>query len=65
MLWALAPRTPTRDELALSAPTNAQAGTPFKVRVFAYDDKGKRTPAAGATVTGAAAPDRRRRPRPR
>jgi len=26
---------------------------PFTVRVFAYDDKGKRSPAAGVKVTGA------------
>ena len=29
---------------------------PFTVQVFSYDDKGKRKPAVGATVTGATAP---------
>ena len=29
---------------------------PFTVRVWAYDGKGKRTPQAGAKVTGAAQP---------
>ena len=40
----------------LSAPDTAKAGMPFTVRVFSYDEKGKRKPAAGAKVTGAAAP---------
>jgi hypothetical protein len=47
---------PYPDELALSAPAKVQAGMPFTVRVFAYDAKGKRKPAAGATVTGASGP---------
>jgi hypothetical protein len=55
VLWALA-SFPYPNELALSAPDEATAGDPFTVRVFAYDDKGKRAPAAGATVTGAASP---------
>ncbi len=29
---------------------------PFSVKVFSYDEKGKRKPVAGATVTGAAGP---------
>ena len=28
---------------------------PFTVRAWSYDEKGKRTPAAGVTVTGASA----------
>jgi hypothetical protein len=44
------------DELVLSAPTSTKAGTAFTVRVWAYDGKGKRTPQAGAKVTGAAEP---------
>ncbi|HEU5064074.1 MAG TPA: hypothetical protein VFT79_13125 [Solirubrobacterales bacterium] len=44
------------DELVLSAPASAKAGMPFTVRVWAYDGKGKRTPQAGAKVTGAAEP---------
>jgi hypothetical protein len=42
------------DELVLTAPDTAKAGMPFTVRVWAYDGKGKRTPHAGAKVTGAA-----------
>ena len=55
VLWALA-AYPYPNELALAAPTEATAGVPFQVTVHSYDDKGKRKPAAGATVTGAAAP---------
>lgn len=55
VLWALAP-FPYPDELWLQAPRNVQAGAPFGVKVFAYDTKGKRKPAAGVTVTGAGAP---------
>jgi hypothetical protein len=55
VLWALAPY-PYPDELALSAPAEAVAGVPFEARVFAYADDGKRKPAAGVTVTGAALP---------
>jgi len=47
---------PYPDELALSAPARVRAGVPFTVRVFAYDAKGKKKPAAGATVTGASGP---------
>lgn len=58
VLWALAvskaPSYTYPDELSLSAPSRATAGKPFSVRVFSYDEKGKRTPAAGVTVTGAA-----------
>ena len=54
VLWALA-AFPYPNELSLSAPERATAGKPFEVRVFSYDDKGKRKPAAGVKVTGAAA----------
>jgi hypothetical protein len=60
VLWALA-KTEAPDykypaELVLSAPAKATAGSSFSVRVWAYDEKGKRTPQAGAKVTGAAEP---------
>jgi hypothetical protein len=55
VLWALAP-FPYPDELALSAPAKATAGEAFTVRVFSYDDKGKRAPVVGAKVTGATGP---------
>ncbi len=56
VLWYLATAYPYPEELALSAPTAAMAGEPFPVRVFSYDEKGKRKPAAGVTVTGAGGP---------
>jgi hypothetical protein len=43
----------TGDELALQAPARAGFGASIRVRVFAYDQNGRRTPAAGATVHGA------------
>jgi hypothetical protein len=52
VLWALEP-FPYPDELALSAPATAKAGKPFRVRVFSYDDRGRRRPAAGVEVSGA------------
>jgi hypothetical protein len=55
VLWALA-KYPYPNELSLVAPNEATPGVPFEVRVFSYDDKGKRKPAAGATVTGALTP---------
>jgi hypothetical protein len=55
VLWALEPY-PYPNELSLVAPEAAAAGVPFEVRVFSYSDKGKRKPAAGVAVTGAAAP---------
>ena len=55
VLWALEP-FPYPDELALSAPATAKAGKPFQVRVFSYDDKGKRKPAEGVIVSGASGP---------
>jgi hypothetical protein len=60
VLYALAtteaPSYEYPDELALTAPAKATTGMPFTVRVFSYDEKGKRKPAAGAKVTGASAP---------
>ncbi len=56
VLWYLAPSYPYPEELALSAPPSASAGKPFGVRVFTYSEKGKRRPAAGASVTGASTP---------
>lgn len=55
VLWDLA-SYPYPNELSLVAPTEATAGVPFGVQVFSYDEKGKRKPVAGATVSGAAAP---------
>jgi hypothetical protein len=55
VLWAYA-SFPYPNELALEAPTEATTGVPFEVRVYSYDDKGKRKPAAGATVPGATGP---------
>jgi hypothetical protein len=56
VLWDLAPSYPYPGELALSAPARAKKGTPFTVRVFSYDEKGRRRPAAGVKVTGATGP---------
>jgi hypothetical protein len=55
VLWALA-KYPYPKELALEAPGEATAGTPFIVRVLSYDDKGKKKPVRGALVTGGAGP---------
>jgi hypothetical protein len=52
VLWDLAPSYPYPNELALEAPERADAGVPFTVRVVSYDEKGKRKPVAGATITG-------------
>jgi hypothetical protein len=56
VLWDLAPSFPYPDELVLEAPNTAKAGQSFKVKVLAYDEKGKSKPAAGVKVTGASAP---------
>ncbi len=53
VLWDLAPSYPYPDELALVAPATVTAGLPFTVSAYAYDEKGKRKPAAGVKVTGA------------
>ncbi len=55
VLWALEPY-PYPNELSLIAPFSAHPGEPFQVSVFSYNDKGKKKPAAGATVTGASGP---------
>lgn len=52
VLWDLAPSYPYPAELGLEAPERAETGVPFEVRVLAYDEKGKRTPVAGAKITG-------------
>lgn len=56
VLWDLAPSYPYPNELALVVPDNTTSGAPFTAHVFSYDEKGKRKPVAGATVTGATAP---------
>lgn len=56
VLWDLAPSYPYPDELVLEAPDQAGAGKAFQVKVFAYDEKGKKKPAAGVTVSGASGP---------
>src|SRR6476659_6539079 len=56
VLWTLAPSYPYPDELVRDAPDTARAGMSFTVRVWAYDEKGRKKPQAGAKVTGAAAP---------
>lgn len=56
VLWDLAPSYPYPEELVLSAPTQATAGVPFAVHVYAYDEKGRHKPMKGATVTGATGP---------
>jgi hypothetical protein len=57
VLFALAKSDPKTfaypDELALIGPSSVQAGKAFTVRAFAYDGKGKRTPAEGVKVSGA------------
>jgi hypothetical protein len=55
VLWALAP-FPYPNELSLEAPTQVTPGVPFEVQVYSYNDKGKRKPAAGATIPGATGP---------
>lgn len=53
-LWYLTPSfEASTDELWLQAPSRVAAGKPFRARVFAYDEKGKRKPAAGVKLRGA------------
>ncbi|MFN8216873.1 MAG: hypothetical protein U0R71_09790 [Solirubrobacterales bacterium] len=54
VLWDLAPSYPYPDELVLQAPPRVSAGVPFGVRAFSYDEKGRRKPAAGVRIPGAA-----------
>jgi hypothetical protein len=56
VLWDLAPSYPYPNELSLVAPESALGGQPFQVTVYSYDEKGKRKPVSGATVTGASGP---------
>jgi hypothetical protein len=56
VLWYLTPSFPPPPELRLRAPARARPNVPFQVTVYAYADDGTRTPAAGASVTGAAQP---------
>jgi hypothetical protein len=56
VLWSYATSYPYPNELALEAPDTALGGMPFEVRVFSYDEKGKRKPVSGATVTAASGP---------
>lgn len=56
VLWDLASSFPYPGELSLVAPETATTGTPFTVHVYSYNEKGKRKPVAGATVTGATEP---------
>lgn len=60
VLWTLAkteaPDYKYPDELALTAPDSVKAGMAFTVRVWAYDEKGHKSPQAGAKVSGAAQP---------
>jgi hypothetical protein len=54
VLWDLAPSYPYPNDLSLSAPAAVQTGQAFTVRAYSYDEKGRRKPAAGVRVTGAA-----------
>lgn len=57
VLWYLSEsfNLPTPDELYLKAPAKVKKRKSFKVRVFAYNDGGKRRPVKGAKVKGAEA----------
>jgi hypothetical protein len=52
VLWDLAPSFPYPNELDLVAPERVESGVPFEVRVFSYDEKGKRKPVSGAKIVG-------------
>lgn len=56
VLWYLAASYPYPDELWLRAPGHVRPGRAFGVRVFSYDEKGRRKPAAGVKVSGASGP---------
>jgi len=56
VLWDLASSYPYPNELALEVPASAEANVAFQVTVVSYDEKGKRKPVSGATVTGASGP---------
>ena len=56
-LWYLKPDFEgSVEELWLRAPRHVPFGNTFGVRVFAFDEKGKRKPAGGVEVTGAKRP---------
>ncbi len=54
-LWYLTAAFPGPEELWLRAPRRVRAGKAFRVRVLAYNEKGKAKPAAGVKVSGATA----------
>jgi hypothetical protein len=56
VLWYLAPAFPYPVELSLVAPVRVETPGNYTVRVFAFSDDGRRTPVAGARVTGADLP---------
>jgi len=56
VLWDLASSYPYPNELALEVPASAEANVAFQVTVVSYDEKGKRKPVSGATVSGASGP---------
>ncbi len=56
VLWYLSPGFPPPAELSLVGPPRARTNVPFRVTVYSYADDGTRTPAAGASVTGATQP---------
>ena len=56
VLWDLASSYPYPNELALEVPDSAEANVAFQVTVVSYDEKGKRKPVSGATVSGASGP---------
>jgi hypothetical protein len=56
ILWYLTPSYPPPPELVLQGPARAKPNVPFQVTVYSYADNGTRHPAAGASVTHAAAP---------
>jgi hypothetical protein len=53
VLWYLSETymQPSPDELGLSAPDSVPVGRPFKVRVLAYDDRGRGRPVEGARIS--------------
>jgi hypothetical protein len=57
VLWYLAPNyNAYPNELQIVAPALAEAGKPFTITVFSYDNEGRRSPVAGALVTGSQLP---------
>jgi hypothetical protein len=56
VLWYMAPSFPAPPELVLNAPVRQPVGGTFPIHVLAYADDGTATPAAGAVISGGAAP---------